>query len=389
MGNAITAKEEEEIVPAPEEKKAEATPAAQAASTAAPAQSAPAALAASVDTDALAAKVVTMLTGSARAAEQKQAAQPASTPDPNAGLSEEQRDMLKDAEFAEAEYGRTGLVQEHREYFSKVKAWAERNRPDGIADGDEEFERFKASVMPKLPAKRDDIKIERKANEAARKILDRERAERQKADQEAGKLKTEEQITARASEIETKARERVKAAADSALNDLPSESVAELAEEVVAPIAKGLAAQIMQLERVFNGLSCNDPAAQQRLRGNIAVMAREFSSKPESVVDGKRFIDPVEFGKMTSANQDTSGYWTWDQSQIRSKLEEKAAEISQVKAKKLSDTVRKAAQSIAGVRKPSTDVIFSPRIHGSPKPSSDAAGKRNLTAEERYFASLK
>lgn len=387
LGVAMSHQPDDEIVKAPDstsDPAAPATPAAQPQTPTTPA----ATTAAPVDPDALAAKVVSMLTAGSKQPD-KPAAAPQQAVDPDAGLSDEQKEMLADAEFAEAEYGKTGLVQEHREYFAKVKAWAERNRPDGIEDGDEEFEKFKTSVIPKLPAKREDIKIDRKAAIAARKMIERERAERQRIEQEAGKAKTEEQINAKATDISAKARERVQAAATEALNDLPQESVAELSEEVVTPIARGLASQIVQLERVFNGLPCNDAAAQQKLRGNIAFIAKEFSKKPEAVVDGKRFIDPVEFGQMVAAGKDTSAYWTWDRARIQSELESEAAKITQAKAKKLSETIRRAAQSIAGVRKTGTGDLFSPRIQGSPKPAGDASGKRSLTTEQRYFASLK
>lgn len=387
LGVAMSHQPDDGIVKAPDTPSDPATPATPAAQP--QTQATPAATTtAQVDSDALAAKVVSMLTAGSKQPE-KPAAAPQQAVDPDAGLSDEQREMLADAEFAEAEYGRSGLVQEHREYFAKVKAWAERNRPDGIEDGDEEFEKFKSSVMPRLPAKREDIKIGRKAAAAARKIIEHERAERQRIEQEAGKAKTEEQINAKASQIEAKAKERVKSAATEALSDLPDESAAELSEEVVAPIARGLASQIVQLERVFNGLPCNDASAQQKLRSNIAFIAKEFAKRPEAVVGGKRFIDPVEFGQMVASGKDTSAYWTWDRDRIQSELESEAAKITQSKAKKLSEAIRRAAQSIAGVRKTGTGDLFSPRIQGSPKPAGDASGRRYMTTEQRYFASLK
>lgn len=255
-------------------------------------------------------------------------------PDPEPeNLSDDQREELADAEYAEKQRPEKfkGMAKKLKDFYAKADEWMKENRPNGLTgEDDTEFVDFVKANKPSWSGSRQAITVQRLADERVNKILE----ERSKETESKIELAQRE---AREAKILPAIEKQVHAVASEVEKELATD------DEFEKPTYKQYADQCVDVTttylRFVNRLDSVSDKNPRDLQEKHAWIIRFVGDQAEKfaahggqarVRNGRSFVTPLRLYEMQQANADTSGVWTFGSDDV----------VKMIKAQFVSDAKR-------------------------------------------------
>lgn len=255
-----------------------------------------------------------------------------------AGLTDDQKDELALARFAEAK-GKPGLSKKVIDYYKKLDKFAVEN-PEAEPDGDD-FKKFREENEPKLTSsERRRLEREMITEQATARAREEVSKEYEPIVREVNAVKSEKLVRKAMVDVGDELAKVIDPELVKSVLEAPYQPATKRKAE--AEIVRGALIVTEEWIKIRNGAAAYDrnKASHKWIGDLLAYETHKMMSKPkaEQVKDGRQFIDLVQYEKIAAENpQQANAYYTFTDDEVVAMIARNGVENYQQRIKSLEE----------------------------------------------------